>query len=399
MERWQINLYTLWFSQILSLMSFGFGLPFIPFYIQELGITDPHQLKIYTGILNAAPAIGMGIMAPIWGMVADKFGKKLMLLRSMLFASFIIGGMGLATQVEHLILLRLAQGLFTGTVTASATLVASDAPSHRLSYALGFLSSSTFIGFSAGPTIGGFIAESIGYRASFFIGGVLMLLDFFLVLLVVKENKTSYVPRAKKSSSRFSFASFFSVMMVTMLFILLFMRVSRTIFNPYLPLYVQEMRSSIEGTAKITGIISGMTGLMTAISGLTLSRLGDRYDKLSMLKIMFTAGILLSFPLFFIKTLWGFAILYAVLFFAIGGIEPIVMSVTSEIIPPENRGSLFGIQTLVGSIGWALSPLLGSVVSIQFSIKSIFLLIPVFLSLALFTTALASSKGKAAAKR
>ncbi|WZL71959.1 MFS transporter [Clostridiaceae bacterium 35-E11] len=394
MKRWQINLYTLWFSQILSLMSFGLGLPFMPFYIQELGVTDPDQLKLYTGILNAAPALAMGIMAPIWGMLSDKWGKKLMLLRSMLFASFILAGMGLVKSVEHLVVLRVLQGFFTGTVTASAALVASDAPSHRLSYALGFLSSSTFIGYSAGPAIGGFIAEGVGYRISFIIGGILMLLDFFLVLFVVKENKDSLLVSEKSFSNKFSFISFFSSTLVAMLLLLFFMRISRTIFNPYLPLYVQEMRSSTTGNVTTTGIINGLAGLMTALSGLTLSRLGDRYNKLNILKLLFATGILLSLPLFFIKTLLGFAILYGIFFFAIGGIEPIVMSITSEMIPSEKRGSLFGIQALVGSIGWAISPLLGGFVSIKFSIKSIFILIPIFLFLALLTSIVTSNMSK-----
>lgn len=116
MERWKINLYTVWFSQVVSLMSFGFGMPFLPFYIQELGVTDPDRIKLYSGILSAAPAITMAVMAPIWGMAADRWGKKLMLLRAMLFASVVIGGMGFATSPQQLVALRFIQGVFTGTI-------------------------------------------------------------------------------------------------------------------------------------------------------------------------------------------------------------------------------------------------------------------------------------------
>jgi len=191
MERWKINLYTVWAAQILSMMSFGFGLPFLPYYIQELGVVDQDKVKLYSGILSAVPAISMGIMAPIWGILADKYGKKLMLLRAMFFGSLILAAMGLATRVEHLIFLRIVQGAFTGTVTASAALVASNTPEKRLSYALGFLSSSTFIGYSAGPAMGGYVAEFLGYRASFFIGASLLIIDFFLVLFIIREKETA----------------------------------------------------------------------------------------------------------------------------------------------------------------------------------------------------------------
>jgi MFS transporter, DHA1 family, multidrug resistance protein len=382
MERWKINLYTVWCAQIISLMSFGFGLPFLPFYIQELGVTDPAKIKMYSGILNAAPAITMAIMAPIWGIVADKYGRKLMLLRAMFFATFVIGGMGLATRVEHLIALRLFQGIFTGTVTAASVLVAASTPRERLAFALGFLSSSTFIGQSIGPVVGGFMAELVGYRFSFLVGAALMFIDFLLVLFIVKENKILPEKTEKREEGKASFRVVFTTMTVSMLFILLFMRIGRTVFNPFLPLYVQEARGTVEGTAGATGMINGVIGLMTAISGLTLSRLGDKYDKMKILFILLVAGVVLSLPLSMINNLWIFAAVYGVLFFAIGGIEPIIMSVTTEQTPRERRGMLFGIQGTVGSIGWAVAPLFGGIVSIRYSTKAVFFLIPVFLALA-----------------
>ncbi len=164
MERWKVNLYIIWFTQIISLMSFGLSLPFLPYYIQELGIKDLDRLKFYTAITSAAPALGMGLMAPIWGILADRYGKKLMLLRAVFCASIVLLGLSLSVEVWQIILLRICQGLLTGTVGASSAFIASNTPDDKLSYSLGFLSSSTFIGLSAGPAIGGIIAESMGYR-------------------------------------------------------------------------------------------------------------------------------------------------------------------------------------------------------------------------------------------
>jgi DHA1 family multidrug resistance protein-like MFS transporter len=387
MERWKINLYTIWFSQVLSLMSFSFGMPFLPFYIQELGVVDPDKIKMYSGILNSAPAISMAIMAPIWGIIADKYGRKLMLLRAMFFATFIIGGMGLATRVEHLVVLRLLQGVFTGTVTAASVLVAANTPRERLSFALGFLSSSTFLGQSIGPVIGGFVAELVGYRVSFYVGALLMLIDFFLVLFIVKEHNVHSEKDKNKAKEKASLLSVFTSMTIAMLLVLLFMRIGRSIFSPYLPIYVQEVRASVEGTARITGIINGIVGFMTAVSALTLSRLGDKYDKMKLLMVLLLSGVVLSLPLALINNLWVFAIFYGILFFAIGGIEPIIMSVTTEATPRERRGMLFGIQGTVGGIGIAAAPLMGGVVSIQYSTKAVIWLIPVFLVLAIITVA------------
>ena len=377
MEKWKINLYTVWFSQILSIMSFSFGIPFLPFYIQELGVVQPDSLKIYTGLLSMAPAVTMAVMAPVWGLVADRWGKKLMLLRAMLCASVIIGLMGAVTGVNQLVVLRFIQGIFTGTVTASAALVASSAPSNRLTYALGFMSSSTFIGASAGPIIGGFMAELVGYRASFLMGGILMLLDFVLVLVLVKEVKAPIPVLENKKTGKAPAFSLFSLTILSVLFIILVIRVSRAVFSPYLPLFVQELRSSAGGVVKITGLINGVTGLATALAGLTLSRLGDRYDKMKLLMVFFAASIAASIVVPIVAgNLWLFTAAYGIFFFLVGGVEPVLISISAEKTPADRHGVLFGIQGTVGNIGFALSPMLGSAISLSYSLKTILLLVP-----------------------
>lgn len=384
MERWKSNLYVLWVSQVISMMSFNLGLPFMAFYIQEIGIIDDVQIKFYTGLIAAAPAITMGIMAPIWGILGDKYGKKLMLIRAMASASIILAAIGMVTNINQLIILRLFQGLLTGTVTASSALVATGTPEKKLSYALGLISSSTFIGFAAGPTIGGIIAEAFGYRISFFIGGALMFLDFLLVLFLVKEEKIEYKVKEKKIGLKESM-NIFTPFIISMLFVLLFLRIGRTIFAPYLPLYLQQIRGTLEGTVTLTGAINGVSGLMTAIAGLTICRLGDKHNKISILKILTFAGIMVSIFAYLSGELTMFIVIYSLFFLVVGGIEPLVMSMNSANVPPEKRGVLFGFQALMGSIGWGIAPMLGGYVSIEYDIHMILILAPVFLSLALIT--------------
>lgn len=382
MERWKITLYTVWFSQILSIMSFNFGMPFIPFYIQQdLGVVQPDSIKIYTGLLSLAPAVTMAIMAPVWGIVADRFGKKLMLLRAMLCAAVIIGIMGLVTDVNQLLVLRFIQGVFTGTVTASSALVASAAPSNRLSYALGFMSSSTFIGASAGPVIGGFLADLVGYRASFYAGGVLMLLDFILVLSLVKEEKTGLpAARDEREESAAPPFSFLSLTMLSVLIMIVILRVSRSVFSPYLPLYVQELMAGSGGVVKLTGMINGVTGLATALAGLTLSRLGDRYDKMKLLRVFFIASIAASILVPAVAgNLWLFTAAYGVFFFIMGGVEPVLISISSEKTPAGRQGVLFGVQGTVGNAGFAISPIIGGAISLGYSYTAILMLVPLTL--------------------
>jgi len=116
---WRRNLAFAWIAQILSLSGFGFALPFIPFFIQELGVTDAEELRLWTGVLASAPALSMAVMAPVWGLLADRMGRKLMMLRAMLFGAIILAGLSLSQTVTTVFVLRVAQGLFTGTMTAA----------------------------------------------------------------------------------------------------------------------------------------------------------------------------------------------------------------------------------------------------------------------------------------
>ncbi len=379
MEKWKVNLYTLWVTQIISLTSFGLGLPFIPFYIQEMGVTDPNQIKLFTGILSTAPAVTMAIMAPIWGKLSDRWGRKLMILRAMLAAVFVIGSMGLVNNHWQLVALRASQGLFTGTITASTTFVAANTPKDKLSYALGFMSSSTFIGFSIGPVIGGIFAENFGYRFSFFAGGALMLIGFLLVLFVLVEEKSTIKKEDEEVKLNNEDIKLFTPLILSLLLVLFFHRVTRSVFAPYIPLFVQSTLNSTEGAARMTGLINGAAGLATAVAGLTITRLGDRLNKLRLATALTLMGLLLSLTLRFASSLYIFIILYGMMFFFLGGIEPIITSTTAELTPTERRGELFGYQGLVGSVGWMLSPMLGAYVSVNYKIESILAIIPVFI--------------------
>lgn len=377
MPRWKINLYILWTSQVISLLSFGLGLPFLSLYIQDFGVTDPNQIKFYTGILSAAPAVTMAIMSPIWGRLADKYGRKLMILRAMFAASLIIAGMGTVNAVWQLVVLRMFQGLFTGTITAANAFIASNTPSNKMSSSLGFMASANFIGFAIGPVIGGFFADKVGYRFSFFIGGILMFIGFILVQLLLVEDKSTYGFIKTKSETDKMQKGIFSSFIVSLLFVLFFHRILRSVFSPFMALFVQENLGSDSGVASTTGFINGGVAFITAMSGIIFGRLGERYNKKMILIVSMSAAILLSTLVSLTGNLTAFACFYISLFLFIGGVEPLITSITAEKTAPENRGMLFGYQGTVGSIGMLASPVLGTFVSVNFSIKAILVLLPI----------------------
>ena len=397
--KWRRNLYAAWLAQILSVTGFGFVLPFVPFYIQELGVTDPNQLRLWTGILSSAPALSMAIMAPIWGLIADRWGKKLMLLRAMFFGAIILSLLATTRTVQAVLVLRICQGLFTGTVTASAALVATGTPRDKLGFALGLLSSSTFIGISIGPAIGGFVAEWFGYRTSFLIGGGMLALGFIFVLLLVHEADSSVDeqtvpgqpsrPKLQKGTPRLITAG-----MIGLFLLILMLRFVRSLPIPFLPLYVQELRGQLAGSASTTGAISAGRGLVTAIAAVTLTRFGDKHARLVVVGILLAVAAVVSLPVFFASSLWSFAAILVAATFFLGGVEPLVQAELSSRVVPGRRGLLFGVQTAVSNIGWFVSPLVGSLISIRFGIRYIFLTLTIFLFITVSVVAVVYARSK-----
>jgi len=389
MPLWKKNLYAVWVTQFLSLLGFAFGVPILPYFIQELGVTSPDAIKLYTGLMSAIPAISLGIMAPIWGMAADRFGKKLMMIRAMFFAFVVLLFLGISQNINQILIIRFFQGMLTGTVTASFALIAAGTPDDKMSYALGIISSSIFIGNSAGLVLGGLAADIFGYRTSFLIGAVVMMIGFIWTVVAVKEIKAQKPEKAilayqkinnRKKGGWLKRNRIFLPVFLTILPLIFIVRVGRTLSDPYVPLYIQEIRGTLEGSATVSGLIRGLSSIAVAAAGIFLTRLGDRHNKLKISAILMGLGTLAAIPLFFTDSLFIFIVFYTLVFLAIGGVEPLLNSQATISIPSEKRGVLFGIIAMVGSFGWAVSPVIGSFVSISFSIKAIFLAFAVLLS-------------------
>ena len=136
MKSWKVNLAVAWIAQFFCIAGFSVALPFLPFYIRELGVSDLHQVELWTGFLNSGAAVSMALISPVWGLMADRRGRKLMVMRSTIAGSVVLAAMAFAGNVQQLFILRVIQGMLTGTVPAFMTLVASFAPPSQAGFSL-----------------------------------------------------------------------------------------------------------------------------------------------------------------------------------------------------------------------------------------------------------------------
>jgi DHA1 family multidrug resistance protein-like MFS transporter len=354
---WRRNLLFLCLSQLLSLMGFGFALPFAPLYLRELGVSSPEALRIWSGLFTAGAGVPMAIAAPVWGVLSDRWGRKPMTLRANLAGAVVLSCMGLVHTPGMLVALRVCQGIFTGTVTANLALVVSTTPEKKMGLAVGVMNSAVFAGNAFGPLIGGYLSDHFGFRVAFYLSGLLLLAAFLIALLGVKEHFPRGGLPAASPGRMLDFLTDHRLLAFVGLIALL--GGSRYSPQPIYPLLVEEIANPRIGVSTQAGIVNAAAGVAAVLAGVVLGRLADAGRPYRLGIIASVAAALLFVPQGFARHIGGLLVLcFAAAFFA-GGIEPILNVLLSRHVPVERRGAAFGLAGSARAVGWSVGGLIG----------------------------------------
>lgn len=351
----------IWCSQCLSIMGFSFAFPFVPYFLQaDLGITDHAALKMWVAIFSSSSAITMGIAAPFWGMLADRYGKRLMLIRANFAAAIIMSLMGAVQSPVALIALRFLQGGLTGTMTAAQTFLSGEMPKERRGMALGGLSAAVFSGMMLGAFLGSFVAHWLGYRAAFYCSGGLLATAGVLVLMCKRDVPP---PRPVEGAARPHRRAHLTAAVWGVLALIGGISLVRQFDIAFMPLLVQDIHGSLDGVALRNGWLNACGSVAGLLAGLTTGWLADRWNPMRL--IVFTALLAAVF-----SGLQGFAhsflFLFPIRFLTVccsGSLEPALNAWIAKNVPDARQGSAFGWASTMRSIGWTCGPLLAGAVA------------------------------------
>jgi DHA1 family multidrug resistance protein-like MFS transporter len=377
---WRSTLFVMFVAQLLSIVGFAFVLPFIPFYIRELGVTDEKLVPVWAGILGAAASLTMTIFSPIWGWLSDRYGRKLMVERAMFAGAVITMAMGMVGNVYQLLILLLVSGAFTGTISASISLVSTVLPGANLGFGLGLMQVAVFLGMSLGPWIGGMIADIVGYRLTFIAGGVILLVGGLLVLMGAKEKfiRPSAVSLKRSGSMRMLFAlpGFVSLMAVFLLF-----PFSIQIAIPILPLFIEEVGNLKTGVASTTGLMFAVTGATASISAVVIGYLSDRMGHKRVLIVnLFITGLMWAAHAL-ARNIPQLLVIRIVFGFAAGGNLPTMNALVGKLTTKETYGKAYGLMASMTSLGMTLGPLAGGIMASHMGFRWPFVVVSLLLSL------------------
>jgi MFS transporter, DHA1 family, multidrug resistance protein len=377
---WNVTLYAVWAGELLALVGFSSRVPFLPFYLGDLGVSDVSGQALWSGAINAAGAAAMAITAPILGLLADRYGRKPMLLRGLFGGAGVVVLMGFANAPWQLLGLRVLEGALTGTVAAATALVATSAPKRRLGYALGMVQTAVFAGAAAGPLFGGFAYDRIGPRATFVLAGAMLFCGGVTVALLARERFTRVATHAMTDEGqgrwrrfRTSGAFLFTSAMLTMLGAIFAVRLIAVAMQPIIPLFVQQLSPDDPHVATVAGIVLGSAGFTSAFAAAYFGRLGDRTGHRRVLAISLLGAGLVYLPMAFVRDPWQLALLQALMGVAAGGLIPSANALIAHLTPVERRGAIFGLTAAISAVGGFIGPLVGAFLATSLGFRATFI--------------------------
>ena len=358
-------------SQLAATMGFTFVLPFMPIYVQALGVEDAGSAAAWAGVINSSTAVTMALAAPLWGRLGDRVGLKPMLLRATIAGSIVIGLMGLVGSPWQLLALKTVQGCLTGTVAAATVLVSATAPAEKAGSRLGTLQMIIFVAAAAGPFFGGAFADLVGIRASFGVTAALLAASAGLISIWVKEERSGGEAEYEESGPaegplpyRRLAPSLLALFVVQM-----------TIMSaaPALPGLLSNLMDEPVRVATLAGWVIATGALAASVGSVAGGKLAARFGaRKVIIWTLLLAGIsaLPQAEVDSVAMLWALRLLTGLF---VGTAIPVANLAIRGSVHHGRQGEAFGVAGTATSTGNAIGPLAGGLLASSFGFGAPFL--------------------------
>jgi MFS transporter, DHA1 family, multidrug resistance protein len=352
---------------------FTLVMPFLPIYLQQLGVTDVGEVALWSGLsLGVTPAM-TAMLAPFWGRLSDRFGRKIMVERSLVSFILLMAGMAYVTKAWHVFALRAVQGLFAGYGALAITMAAESAPREKTAYAIGIVQTAQRLGPALGPIIGGIVAQLVGLRNAFLVTSCFYIAALVVVFFTYDERLVHQVDK-RSSHERISFRNVLAfenfVLLMAVVFSLQFIDRS---FAPVLPLYVAELGTAVDRVPLVAGILFSVAAACGALGNQLCGWLLRHASPRRVIAGSAATGAVGAL-LYVAAPQVGWLFVATPLFgIAMGVATTSTYTAASSVMPATARGAGFGLLTTASLTGLALSPIISGFLAAT-TIRAVFIL-------------------------
>ncbi|WP_461244850.1 MFS transporter [Secundilactobacillus muriivasis] len=373
LPQWQKNLYALWVGNFITGAGASMSLPFLPLFISEMGHFPKWELTLFAGAAFSVTFLSQAIVSPLWGRLADRTGRKPMLMRAAIGMTITATLTGASPNVWILILLRLIQGAFSGYINNAYALMASEVPVNKSGRTMGTLTTGNVSGQLIGPIIGGYIAGIFGYRIPFYLFGGMMAIAALTTFFFVKEEFTPITNQ--KLAKQSAFAGIKHVRIVwAMIISSMLIQAATTSINPIISLFVKELMHQHGNIAMASGVIAALPGIATLLAAPKLGALGDQIGprRVLIFGLIFCAAMFV--PMFFVTTVIALGVFRFLVGISDAALLPITQTVMTLATPSEAISRIFSYNQSAQAIGSVVGPMLASIVAGVLDYRYVFLM-------------------------
>lgn len=377
LEPWQRNQYAVVLAVALAFGAFELTQSFVPLFIRELG--EEENASFWSGLIAGVAPLCAAVMGPFWGNLADRYGRKPMVLRALVFISVMQFACAWVPNVQWLFAVRVLMGLFAGFTSMAMALAIGVSPRDKMAQAIGLVQAAQIAPAAIGPIIGGVLTDTLGMRTTFMITGIMLIVPSAVFGFMVKESfdRDAAKPSSKKGGAGGSMLSLLAIPgFAAALAILFVARFTERALPPILPLYLIELDTPTAQLATITGFVVSSGAMAATCSSIAYGRRSSPENTRRLLLIALAGGALCA-GLFALAGDWvQVVVLRVILGLLAGGTMSLAYTMGARLAPTERSGLTLSVLASCGMLGGAVSPMLAGIIG-QYSLRVVFLAVAV----------------------
>ncbi len=370
---WRRNLVAVTAASFIGFTGFTLVMPFLPLYFQQLGVSDIGEIALWSGLsLGVTPAL-TALLSPFWGRLADRYGRKIMVERSLVSFIFVMGATAYVSRPWQVFALRALQGFFAGYGALALTMAADSAPREQTAYAIGFVQTAQRLGPAIGPVVGGLVAQLVGLRHAFLVTAGFYVCAVVVVFFMYDERDAPHT-RAAAGGAPVTFRNILAfenfLLLMGVVFGLQFIDRS---FGPVLPLYVAELGTPAARVPIVAGVLFSITAAAGAIGHHVCGKLLRRASARRVIATSVAIGSIGAVIYVVAGSAWILVLGTPIFGLAIGVATTAAYTAASSVMPHHARGTGFGLLSTGSLAGLALSPMINGLIAAS-SIRAVFAL-------------------------
>jgi DHA1 family multidrug resistance protein-like MFS transporter len=332
---------------------------YTPLYLRELHVPAAEV----PGWIAAMSSLGWILalpLAPFWGVLADRYSRKLVIVRSAVIEALVFGGWALSTTPWMALVFRSLNGFILGNTGVMLAVQASTTPKQRLALAVGMVGAGSPAGRAVGPILGASLVHFIDVRGMLLVDCALSIVMAVLLMVVMRETEHARPADLRVLSLlRGALHEIVSKPLVWRLFLATTItQVGLWTILPYIPIYIGRLAPNNAVTA--IGVVLSAVGLGQAIASPLWGIAMQRFGHVKVLNVTSVGAALALSMVALSHTLPVFAIGLFANGVCAAAILTASMAVMAATVSPERRGAVLGQILFPFYLGGVVGPLIGA---------------------------------------